>query len=217
MLVVTARMFLCGGEAGLRAMAKEFVEAAGGRNGRVALLLQGGPRTGIYAPHYFEPWLSLGLRACDLVAPDIDGKLHENVVLSTLEQATAIFVGGGNTSIYQRLYCQGKVAETIRARCIDGIPYGGLSAGMLIAGTICPLDPDETGEAEIRMALGLGLFSGVLCEPHFSSEERLVSLKKYLSLAGIDRGYGVDDDACLMFAPTDLHMTLAGRVTQVHL
>lgn len=198
-------------------MSKEFVEAAGGSRGRVALLLQGGPRTAFYAPHYFDPWLSLGLRACDLVAPDIDGRLHENVVISTLEQATAIFVGGGNTAIYQRLYCQGEVGETIRNRCSDGVPYGGLSAGILIAGTICPLDPDETGETEIRLARGLGLFSGALCEPHFSSEGRLGSLKRYLSLAGIDWGYGVDDDACLMFAPKDLQMTLAGKVTQVHL
>jgi cyanophycinase len=93
--------------------------------------------------------------------------------------------------------------------------YGGLSAGMLIAGEVCPLDPEETGESEIRLADGLGLFRGVIFEPHFASWNRLPQLKEYLRLSGISEGYGVDDAACVVLRPGCEMEVLGAGVTRV--
>jgi cyanophycinase len=210
-----AHLFLCGGEPGLAACAKEFVEAAGGARGRVALLLQGGPRLHVYFPRYVTPWLESGLGSCDLVIPDEDGALNDLAALQVVQRASAIFVGGGSTPVYHRLYARSAVGAAIRARCEAGVPYGGLSAGMLIAGAVCPLHPDETGEAQTRLVDGLGLFEGLLCQPHFRAQDRLLALRAALETAGIPLGFGVEDEACLILAPGETPRVVGGRVTRV--
>lgn len=215
MMYARAQLFLCGGEPGLAACAAEFVEAAGGPRGRVALLLQGGPRMHIYLPRYATPLLESGLGAFDLIIPGEDGMLDDRSAVQAVQRASAIFVGGGNTAVYHQLYAHSMVGAAIRARCRAGVPFGGLSAGMLIAGALCPLYPAETGEARVRLVDGLDLFTGLLCEPHFSAQQRLPALREVLALAGIPLGYGVDDDACLILAPGVAPRAVGGRVTRV--
>ena len=192
---MSSTLFLCGGEEGLALSAQAFVDVLKG--GRVALLLQG-PGLQKYVPRYVRPWTACGLAGYEVVAPDEQGHFNVSRDLEKLERAAGIFVGGGNTAVYQRLYAAGPVGDLIRRRCAEGVPYGGLSAGMLIAGQVCPLEPEETGESKIRLAQGLGLFSGMLFEPHFSSENRRENLLTYLRLSGIPTGCGVDDETCVI-------------------
>jgi cyanophycinase-like exopeptidase len=86
---------------------------------------------------------------------------------------------------------------------------------MLIAGALCPLDPAETGEAHLRLVEGLGLFEGLLCEPHFSAPARLPALREALALSGIPLGFGVDDEACLILTPGTAPYAAGGRVTRI--
>jgi cyanophycinase len=135
--------------------------------------------------------------------------------LGVIAQAGGVFVGGGNTAVYHRLYAAGPVGALIRTRCAQGMAYGGVSAGMLIAGQVCPLDPEETGEPAVRLVEGLGLFAGVLLEPHFTTENRRAALLHYLALSGIEEGWGVDDDACLIARPGQELEWIGSPVIQV--
>jgi cyanophycinase len=209
-----AQLFLCGGEPALAACAREFVDAACGARGRVALLLQGGPQLSRYLPCYLTPWLECGLGACDLIIPGPDGVLDERQAVQAVRRASAIFAGGGSTPAYHALFVRSAAGDAVRERCLAGVPYGGLSAGMLIAGTVCPLYPEETGEPRLRLASGLGLFEGLLCEPHFDAL-RLAALQSALELAKIPLGFGVDEDACLALAPGAPARAIGGRVLRV--
>jgi cyanophycinase-like exopeptidase len=64
--------------------------------------------------------------------------------------ATGIFIGGGHTPTYHRLYATEPVRGVIRERYEERIPVAGVSAGALIALDPCVLTPDETGEATNR-------------------------------------------------------------------
>jgi cyanophycinase len=212
---MSSTLFLCGGEGGLSLSAQAFVDSVNG--GRVALLLQGGPNVQKYAPRYAHPWLEHGLTDFEVVAPDEMGRFNVTRALKKIERAAGIFVGGGNTAVYHRLYAAGPVGKLIQQRCSSGIPYGGLSAGMLIAGPVCPLDPEETGEPEVRLEQGLGLFKDMLFEPHFSSDDRCESLQAYLRLSGIPTGYGVDDETCVILRPGEALEVLGRPVIPVTL
>jgi cyanophycinase len=193
------QLFLCGGEPALGISAKRFVAALNG--GRVALLLQGGAHLEKYLPGYVDPWIDEGLSGYDLIAPNETGWIDENRALQILQRASGIFMGGGNTAIYHQFYASGPICDFIRLRCQQGMIYGGISAGIVIAGNICPLDPEETGKTDVCLEKGLGLFQNVLFEPHFTAQNRLMKLRNYLIQAGIIEGFGVDDTTCVVLRP----------------
>jgi cyanophycinase len=141
------------------------------------------------------------LSGYDLIALDETGCIDENLVLGILRQASGVFVGGGNTAIYHHFYASGPIGDLIRLRCQQVMIYGGVSTGMLIAGQICPLDPEETGKTDVCLVRGLGLFKNALFEPHFTAQNRLMNLQNYLIKAGISEGFGVDDTACVVLRP----------------
>lgn len=58
---------------------------------------------------------------------------HENPV-QTVEQAEAVFIGGGNTFVLLRNLYQNKLVEPLRKRALKGMPYMGTSAGTNVAG-----------------------------------------------------------------------------------
>ncbi len=210
---VHATLFLCGGATALAHSAGAFAAALGG--GRVALLLEGGAQLERYVPRYVRPWLAHGLSGYDVIAPDAAGRFDAESALEIIRQADGVFVGGGNTAVYHRLYAAGPIGEMIRQRCLQGMPYGGMSAGMLIAGQVCPLDPEETGEKEVRLVEGLGLFGGVLLEPHFSAQNQLNHLEAYLALSGIAQGWGVDDRTCVVLRPGQEPEVIGGKFVVV--
>lgn len=60
--------------------------------------------------------------------------VHEAPARRLIEASDALFIGGGNTfRLLAALYRHG-VIEPIRARCADGMPYVGSSAGANVAG-----------------------------------------------------------------------------------
>jgi cyanophycinase len=215
MIKARAKLFLLGGSAAMPFCVDEFVRAAGGGRGRVALLLQGGPNMERYIPGYVDPLLEAGLGNWELVAPGADGRLDLRAALRAIHAATAVLIGGGSTPAYHRLYVDGPVSGLLRERVLAGLPYGGVSAGMLIAGDACPLHADETGEPALRMVAGLGLFSGVLCEPHFTAQNRLPLLQAAMLHSGLPLGFGVDDDTCLVLAPGTAPRALGGALHEV--
>jgi cyanophycinase len=192
-------LFLCGGEPALGLSAKRFVAALKG--GKVALLLQDKSNLEKYLPGYLNPWNAEGLAGYDLIAPDKTGFIDENRAQQILRRASGVFVGGGNTAIYHQFYASGPIGDLIRNRCQQGMIYGGLSAGIVIAGNVCPLDPEETGKTDLSLEKGLGLFQNVLFEPHFTAQNRLMNLQDYLCKAGIKEGFGVDDTTCVVLRP----------------
>ena len=95
--------------------------------------------------------------------------IHEFTdALEAIEQATAIFVGGGNTfCLLKRMQEQGLVAA-IKERVSSGSPYVGWSAGSNVAGqTICTTNDMPIVEPESFNALGLIPYN---INPHYTEK-----------------------------------------------
>ncbi|MCK4473473.1 MAG: Type 1 glutamine amidotransferase-like domain-containing protein, partial [Anaerolineae bacterium] len=161
-------LFLLGGSAAFNVVAEEFVPAAGGRNATIVLLMQGGSGWEKYVPEYTQPWTRRGASRCYSIVPDENGALDLDAVSARLREATGIFIGGGHTPTYHRLYGTEPIRSIIRESYQKGVPIAGVSAGALIAPTICVLTPDETGDASLKTVAGLGLVSDLIVGVHFT-------------------------------------------------
>lgn len=193
------RLFLLGGSAAFDVAADEFVPAAGGANAVVALLMQGGSNWQEYLPQYTEPLRQRGVTDCYPIVPDENGVLDLDTVSVKLCDSTGIFIGGGHTPTYHRLYASEPVRSWIRERYQAGIPVAGVSAGALISPETCVLARDEIAEGVPKMVRGLGLVDNLVIEVHFSELDRLPYLLEAMSYLEADVGWGIDGSACMVF------------------
>ena len=208
------RLFLLGGSAAFDVTAGEFVPAAGGRAARIALLLQGGRDWQKYVSDYTRPWIQRGASRYDVIVPDDDGRLNLEDVAAKLKSATGIFIGGGHTATYRRLYATEPVRTILRKRYARGIPLAGCSAGALIAPGICAFHPGED-EGGARVADGLGLVGDLLVGVHFTVENVLPNLLTAMAQTRTPDAWGIDDAACVVFENEKFSRVLGGAAYEI--
>ena len=198
---MTARkvlFLLGGGDAIFDQVAAEFVPLAGGTDARIALLLGGKPGWEDYVSQYAEPWIRRGVKQQYNIAPNDNGVLDLDTVSARINKATGIFIGGGDTPAYHRLYATEPVRSMIRDRYLAGVPVAGLSAGALIAPDICAIPPDDTGDDSVRIVSGLGLVSGLILGVHYTEWKALPHVVKAMAQTRTAAGIGIDEAACVI-------------------
>lgn len=208
-------LFLLGGSAAFDVVAEEFVPAAGGRDAIIVLLLQASSRLEKYVPEYTQPWIRRGVSQYYPIAPDEDGALDLDAVSAKLREATGIFIGGGQTPTYHRLYATEPIRSIIRESYHKGIPIAGCSAGALIAPEICVLTPDETDDASLKIVAGLGLVSDLIVGVHFTERNALPSILEAMARTRTKTGWGIDEPACAVFEDGQFQGTLGQPVYEI--
>ena len=208
-------LFLLGGSAAFDVVAEEFVPAAGGRDATIVLLMQGGRGWEKYVPEYTQPWIRRGVSRYYPIAPDEDGTLDLDAVSAKLHEATGIFIGGGHTPTYHRLYATEPIRSIIRESYRKGVPIAGMSAGAVIAPEICVLTADETGDASLRIVAGLGLISDVIVGVHFTERNALPSVLEAMAKTQTQTGWGIDEPACAVFEDGQFKRVLGQAVYEI--
>jgi cyanophycinase len=208
-------LFLLGGSAAFDVVAEEFVPAAGGCDATIALLMQGSSGWEKYVPEYTQPWIRRGVSRYYPIVPDENGALDLDAVSARLREATGIFIGGGHTPTYHRLYGTEPIRSIIRESYQKGVPIAGVSAGALIAPTICVLTPDETGDASLKTVAGLGLVSDLIVGVHFTACNALPSVLEAMAKTRTKTGWGIDEPACAVFEDGRFKGTLGQSVYEI--
>ncbi len=212
-------LFLIGGSEGdiLDAVADEFVRAAGGRDATIALLMIGGPGWEGYLPRYVEPWERRGASRHHVIVPGDDGVLDVRAATSQLREASGIFIAGGRTSTYHRLYASEPIRSLIRQRYDEGVPVAGLSAGAMISPGVCLLRPTPNApDQRFEIVQGLGLIADLIVEVHFAGGQgTLPTLLEGMSRTQMLRGLGMDASACAMLENGRLKRVLGRSVYEV--
>ena len=153
--------------------AASLVQAAGGKEARIAFLMQGGRDWEKYFLQYKKSFMKSSPLDFFPVFPD-DEYEYEPIMVKKLKKATAIFVGGGHTFRYIRAYAESELTPIILKKYRSGIPYGGLSAGAILA-------------------VRLGILKKVILKPHFSQQNRFFELQKKIKKRKAIFGLGLDD------------------------
>jgi cyanophycinase len=217
-MMVRSLLFLLGGGSTIfDAVAEEFVPAAGGLGAAIALLLAGAEGWEDHVPHYTQPWKRRGVTQCYTIVPGKSGTLDLDTVLARLREATGIFIGGGNTPTYRRLYATEPIRSVIRERYREGVPVAGLSAGALIAPKVCAIPPEDTGDSRVRVVPGLGLVSGLIVGVHFTEWNALPHMVEAMVETRTAAGLGIDEAACAVFENGELKRVLGQSAYEIEL
>lgn len=131
------RLFLLGGGPAFAVYADEFVQVAGGSEAKIAALVGSVEGWQNYGDGITSPWKERGVTQIFPIMPGTKGSLEVDAALAALHTATGIFIGGGSTPVYHRLYARGAIGDMIRKRYAAGIPVAGVSAGALISMELC--------------------------------------------------------------------------------
>jgi cyanophycinase len=203
-------VFLIGGSDAYEVMADEFLAAAGGPAARIALLLADGERLALRLKHYSAPWVRQGVSSVQPAFPGADGMLDLGRAEEILQTATGIFIGGGHTPTYQRLYATGPAATLIRERYEQGVPVAGVSAGAMVAMEQCVFLAVETPDQTLQVVTGLSLVKDLIIGVHYTEQNALPDMIEAMALTRTRRGLGIDDAACAVFD----HGQFAGALGQ---
>ena len=208
-------LFLLGGSAAFDVVAEEFVPAAGGRDATIALLMQGGRGWEKYVPDYAQPWIRRGASRYYPIVPGENGTLDLDAASAKLREATGIFIGGGHTPTYHRVYATEPIRSVLRESYHKGVPIAGVSAGALIAPEICVLTPDETDDGSLQIVAGLGLVSDAIVGVHFTELNVLPIVLKAMARTQTRAGWGIDEPACAVFEDSEFKGTLGRSVYEI--
>ena len=198
---------------------RKFFELCGGEGAQIAVIPTAS-KLNDTGDRYTELFGAMGAGSVSVLDFDTRRDAHERNRISKIEQASGIFITGGNQLRLSTILGGTPVAQAIRARNAHGIPVGGTSAGasilsehMIASGR----SDNETPRADsVRLAPGLGLTNRVVIDQHFRQRDRLGRLLAALAYNPFAIGLGVDEDTAAFIGPDNtLEVEGSGAITVV--
>jgi cyanophycinase len=177
-----------------------FLDICGGDRARIMIIPTASqlPETG---PMYADLFLDLGAERALFTEIHERRDCDDELLLEEMDNATGIFVTGGNQLRISGILGGTPVAQRLRRCSADGVPIAGTSAGAammsqhMIAGGASGLSPREDG---VNLAPGLGLTNTAIIDQHFSQRDRLGRLLTALSYNPFLIGVGIDEDTAFL-------------------
>lgn len=205
-------------KAGDEIILKRFVEVAGGRKARIAVIPTASELndTGRRYARLFEE-----LRADETVVLKFDsrGECEDREKLELLDRATGVFLTGGNQLRLSTTLGGTSVAKTIRLMNARGVAVAGTSAGAAFMSEHMIAYGDEGATPKggmVQMAPGLGLTNRTVVDQHFRQRDRLGRLLTALAFNPFSVGIGLDEDTAAFIAPDEtLEVVGSGAITIV--
>ena len=197
---------------------KRFVDLCGGADARIAIIPTAS-RLEDTGSNYVKVFEELGVDQAYSLEITERADAQEEHHLDGLDNATGIFMTGGNQLRLSTILGGTPFAQKIRRLNADGVHVAGTSAGAaimpehMIAGGSSGGLPNEQG---VTLAPGLGLINKVILDQHFSQRNRLGRLLSAIAYNPFAVAIGICEDTAAFIGPTGvLEVEGSGSVTIV--
>ena len=182
---------------GKRSVLSEFVRLAGGADARIAVV----PTASSLGPEIVDVYDALfrKIGAAEVwgVRPESREEAEDPELVRRLEEATGIFMTGGNQLKLSAIVNGTSFGDAIKAAHERGIVVGGTSAGASIQSSHMVAFGSGGSTPKQRMtqlAGGLGLIRDVVVDQHFSQRNRYGRLLMLVAQSPHLLGIGIDED-----------------------
>lgn len=183
-----------------------FIELSGGRDARI-VIIPTASRLVDTGDRYLEVFTEIGVKSVSVVSLDQREDCEDMIKLAKLEDATGIFMTGGDQLRLSTIIGGTSVSKLMRKANSEGVHIAGTSAGAafipehMIAFGRGGATP-KSGLA--TLAPGLGLTNKVIIDQHFRERGRLGRLLSALAYNPFAIGLGVDEDTAAFIGPDDV-------------
>ncbi len=184
---------------------KKFTEISGGSEARI-VIIPTASRLDDTGENYEKIFINLGVEMVSHIPIVSREDCNNPEFAKRCEDATGIFITGGNQLRLSTILGGTVVAQTIRKVNARGVHIAGTSAGAsimsqhMITGGESGQSPTEGGAT---LAPGLGLSNVLIIDQHFSQRNRLGRLLSAVALNPFLMGVGIDEDTSIFIAPDD--------------
>lgn len=176
---------------------KRFVRLAGGRDARVVVI----PTASSMAEEAFEVYQSVfgrqHVRDISLVNPQTRQEASDTDLIEAIDNATGVFVTGGNQLKLGQLIVGTPVHDAITRAYHRGAVISGTSAGASVLSQFM-ISMGEEGvvprQRVSQVSAGMGLLPGVILDQHFGQRTRYARLLSLIAASPSLLGVGIDED-----------------------
>lgn len=197
-----------------RTILKDFVIASGGSEARIVVI----PTASSLGPEITEVYealfTKLGCAEVRSARPETREEAHDTALVQLLDEATGIFMTGGNQLKLSGAVCGTPFGDAIVAAHERGAVVAGTSAGASIQSSHMVAFGVGGATPKQRMtqvAAGLGLLHSTVIDQHFDQRNRYGRLLMIVSQSPQLLGIGVDEDTAAVVEQVEGHEVL--RVT----
>ncbi|MBA2239113.1 MAG: cyanophycinase [Lysobacter sp.] len=201
-----------------RQILKRFVSHCGGRDANIVIIPTASRKadTGSRYQHLFER-LEAGSSTVVDFATREDGQRDD--YLRQIENASGVFLTGGNQLRITTILGGTPAAKLIRTRNAHGMHVAGTSAGASVLSEhmiAFGKEGSSPSASSVRLAPGLGLTNRFIIDQHFRQRDRLGRLVAALAYNPFAIGIGLDEDTAAFIGPDNtLEVEGSGAVTVV--
>lgn len=177
-----------------------FLQVSGGSKARVAILPTASSIESA-GERYKALFLSMGAEAAEVVYFSGRPSANDASLLSALDQATGIFLTGGNQLRLSALLGGTRAADIIRRRSNQGAVVAGTSAGASILSSHMVAYGASGNAPKHRMAqmvAGFGLVPDIIIDQHFRQRDRIGRLLMLVASNPRLLGVGIDEDTAVL-------------------
>jgi cyanophycinase len=201
---------------GRRTVLKRFVELAGGTDARIVVV----PTASSLGPEVVEVYDALfrrlGARSVVAARPQDREEAADPRLVGLLDDATGIFMTGGNQLKLSAIVNGTAFGDGIVAAHRRGVAVGGTSAGASIQSShMVAFGPGGSTPKQrmTQLAAGLGLVRDVVVDQHFGQRNRYGRLLMLVAQSPGLLGIGVDEDTAAVVTVEDgcEILTVVGR------
>ncbi len=189
-----------------RAILKDFVQASGGTDARIAVIPTASSLGDAVVEVYDALFRSLGADDVIAIRPESRDEAHDSDLVARLHTATGIFMTGGNQLKLSSVVSGTPLGEAIREAHARGVVVAGTSAGASIQSShmVAFGGPGATPKQRMtQVAAGLGLLKDAVIDQHFDQRNRYGRLLMIVSQSPQLLGLGVDEDTAAVVTEED--------------
>ena len=200
-----------------RSILKKFLQISGGKEARI-VIIPTASQLAETGPRYVAIFAELGAGECVSLPFEERSDCERKDWLAILENATGVFMTGGNQLRLSTTIGGTSVAEMLRDRNNShGLHVAGTSAGASIMSEHMIAYGDEGIVPRcdmVSLAPGFGLTKECIVDQHFQQRNRLGRLLAALAFNPRPIGIGLDEDTAAFIDPHDrLEVVGSGAIT----
>ncbi len=220
--IKTAVMAIGGAEDKIRGrqILQTFFSRAGSKDARIVIIPSASREPEAMGRIYRDIFLEMGASSVEVLLVMDRSQGEDPLFLAQLEQATGIFLSGGDQLRLCALLADTPLVQQLQRQVWQGqTTLAGTSAGAAVLGHHM-IASGGSGEPPNRslidMAAGLGIIPEVIVDQHFYNRNRLARLITAIAAYPTQLGIGIDEDTCALFETDGMIQVLGkGAVTIV--